>query len=117
MENSNLRNTLIYSVLVILVLGAAVFMWMYPAKTPTLGVVDMRMLIAQRAEDLAKTIPVGTKVRSHQIRELTDQLRDDLQLFAQENGVVLLNKGTVAGGELPDYTDAALGVYKVGERS
>lgn len=107
------KDTLIYSVLVIIAFGAALMMFWRAPKPPALGVVDMRLLISQRAQHIARP---GVMLTTHQIKDLSQHLRDDLNDLARENGVILLTKSIVAGGELPDYTDAALSLAEQGER-
>ena len=107
------RDTLIYSVLIIGAFGAASLMIWWAPKAPTLGVVDMRLLISQRAQVIARP---GVTLTTYQIKDLSQHLRDDLNDLARENGVILLTKGVVAAGELPDYTDAALSLSEEGER-
>lgn len=107
------RDTLIYSVLVIVAFGAALLMIWWAPKPPALGVVDMRLLISQRAQTIARP---GVTLTTNQIKDLSQHLRDDLNDLARENGVILLTKGVIVGGELPDYTDAALSLAEEGER-
>lgn len=86
-------------------------------STPRLAVVDMQALVAKRSQQLAKTgshksmvdsrAPgKGTaKISSHQIREAGEQLKEVLEAFAARHHLILLAKGAVMGGSLPDYTE------------
>jgi hypothetical protein len=77
---------------------------------PQLGVVDMQVLIAKHSQHLAKPKAgqKSGKVSSYQIQELSDRLKEDLEFFAAKHNLILLAKGSVMGGKLPDYTDEFL---------
>lgn len=107
------QETLIYSVMIFGGLISGVAMFCCAPKSPAIGVIDMRLLISQRAQAIVQP---GVTLRSHQIKDLSLRLRNDLNDLARENGVILLTKGVVAGGELPDYTDAALSLIEKGDR-
>lgn len=107
------RETLIYSVLIIMTFGTALLMIWWAPKPPALGVVDMRLLITQRAQNIARS---GITLTAHQIKDLSQHLKDDLNDLARENGIILLTKSVVVGGELPDFTPAALSLAEEGER-
>lgn len=119
MRNISLKDTLIYSVIASLVLAAG-FGIFWSAKKPTFAVVDMNRLISQRAQNLAKLRLTGDqskqKIMTQQIRDISTNLKEDLDDFAKENGVIILSKGAVAGGQLPDFTEAALSLFDEGER-
>ncbi len=119
MRNISMKDALIYSVIASLVLAAG-FGVFWTAKRPTFAVVDMHRLISQRAQDLAQLRLTGDqskqKIMPQQIRDLSTKLKEDLDEFAKENGVIILSKGAVAGGHLPDFTDAALSLFDEGER-
>lgn len=87
-------------------------------SSPRLAVVDMQALIAKRSQQLAKTgsrkstvdsrAPAdkrAVKISSHQIREAGEQLKEVLEAFAARHHLILLAKGAVMGGSLPDYTE------------
>jgi len=77
---------------------------------PQFAVVDMQVLIAQHSQHLAKTQSHKKpgKVSPQQIQELSDRLKEDLESFATKHKLILLTKGSVMGGALPDYTDQFL---------
>jgi hypothetical protein len=96
-----------------LVLGEALgsgTAWPFFKPPPRLAVVDMQALIAKGSEHLAKTSPNkafgkgSAKVSSHQIQETGEQLKETLEAFAAKHHLILLTKGAVMGGNLPDYT-------------
>ena len=119
MKNISMKDALIYGVIASLVLAAGFSMFLRP-KQPTFAVVDMNRLISQRAQNLAKLRLTGDqskqKIMPQQIRDLSTNLKEDLDDFAKENGVIILSKGAVAGGHLPDFTEAALSLFEEGER-
>ena len=82
----------------ILTIAMGVLWWTRPV-VPRFGIVDMQALIAQKAQAIAKT--PGAKV----LPEHIDELKHVLQQVAEERHVVLLVKGAVIGGDLPDMTD------------
>ncbi|MBX9744510.1 MAG: hypothetical protein K2X08_04795 [Chlamydiales bacterium] len=107
------QESLIYSVLVLAGLAVGAAMICCAQKSPTIGVVDMRLLISQCAQAIVQP---GVTLRSHQIKDLSLRLRNDLNDLANENGVILLTKEVVAAGQLPDYTDAAMSLIEKGNR-
>ncbi len=115
MRNISMKDALIYSVItsLILVVGCGVF---WSARKPIFAVVDMNRLISQRAQKLAKLNLTGDqskrKIMTQQIRDLSTNLKEDLDDFAKENGVIILSKGSVAGGQLPDFTEPALSLFE-----
>jgi len=80
-----------------------------------LGAEDMQALIAEQSRRLAST---GTgkraagKVSTHQLREVSGRVRDILESFATHHRLVLLNKGAVVGGNLPDHTPEILALLE-----
>jgi hypothetical protein len=84
--------------------------WSFFKLSPRLAVVDMQALIAKGSQHLAKTTSHkalgkgSAKVSSHQIQEVGEQLKETLEAFAAKHHLILLSKGVVMGGNLPDYT-------------
>ena len=88
--------------------------WSFLKLSPRLAVVDMQALIAKGSQHLAKNSPnktlgkgfakVSNHVSSHQIQEVGEQLKEKLEAFAAKHRLILLAKGAVMGGNLPDYT-------------
>ncbi len=77
------------------------------SKKPTLAVIDVQRIITKRAEILADSKISGTKY----LQKAADQLKGDLHDFAKNQGIILLAKGTLVGGNLPDFTDSFLAFY------
>jgi hypothetical protein len=100
-----MKDVILYGVLASLGLGMGAT-WMISPKVPVFAVVDTGVLISQRAQKLAKIH--GTKINPQQIQEVSEHLKDDLKSFAQVHQVILLTKGAVVGGALPDLTDEFL---------
>jgi hypothetical protein len=71
------------------------------------GTVDTGALIAKQSEILAKHYPKG-KVSSHLLQQGADQIKEKVGAFAKENNLVIIAKGAIWGGSLPDYTDQIL---------
>jgi hypothetical protein len=94
--------------------------WDFFKSPRRLAVVDMQALIAKGSQHLAKTSPnkalgkgsakVFNHVSSHQIQEAGEQLKETLEAFAAKHRLILLAKGAVMGGVLPDYTDEIMEV-------
>jgi|GEM_PF-3342467 len=84
--------------------------WPFFKPPPRLAVVDMQALISKGSQHLAKTSSIkalakAAKVSSHQIQEMSEQLKETLEDFAAQHHLILLAKGAVMGGNLPDYTE------------
>ena len=69
---------------------------------PERALVDMQALIAQQSQRLAKTRP--GKVSARQVQEVSDRIKEILEIFAAKHNLILLAKGGVMGGALPDHT-------------
>jgi hypothetical protein len=69
--------------------------------------VDTTALIAKQAEKLAKHYPQG-KVRKNELEHLANQIKEKVATFAKDNGLVIVAKGAIWGGNLPDYTEKIL---------
>ena len=87
--------------------------WTFFKPPPRLAVVDMQALIAKGSQHLAKSsskkVPdEASKVSSHQIQKAGEQLKETLETFATKHHLILLIKGAVMGGDLPDYTNAIM---------
>jgi hypothetical protein len=87
--------------------------WSFFKPPLRLAVVDMQALIAKGSQHLAKTSPnkaLGktSKVSSHQIWQAGEQLKETLEAFATKHHLILLAKGAVMGGNLPDYTEEVM---------
>lgn len=70
-------------------------------KSPaSFAVVDLNLLLSQKAQDLAKE----GLVTPQQIREVSEKLREELNDLAERRGVTVFAKSSVFGGQLPDLT-------------
>jgi len=79
-------------------------MWALAPRPHPLAVVDMNALIAKGSQELLRQGKSSTK----HVHEWGNQLKEDLESYAGEQGIILLTKGAVVGGNLPDVTDAFL---------
>ena len=75
--------------------------WILLPKAQSFGVIDMQILIADRAQLLAKS----GRMNPRQIHDLAETLKEELQDFAREKGIILLTKSAIAGGNLLEYTN------------
>ena len=73
-----------------------------PPQEAQLAVVDLQTLVSQR-----QGIP-PREPQAHLVSQLAKSLGADLELFAKQHNLILLHKGTVAGGDIPDQTTAFL---------
>ncbi len=74
---------------------------------PSFGVVDTQALVQFEAQKLAKESP-KKGVSDQQLEEVANNLKERIKSFAYLNQVVVLAKGAVWGGYLPDYTEMFL---------
>lgn len=90
----------------------------------SLAVVDMQLLISKKSQQLAmsqaseKRKPEARELfpLSHlSIQEAASQLNDDLNAFAATHNLVLLAKGAVVSGDIPDKTQEILAILEKGE--
>lgn len=93
-------------VLTLSVLNALVY------RRQVLVTVDAAVLVAKQAEQLAARYP-KSKVTTHELQQIADQLKESVARIAKENNLVILAKGAVWGGDLPDYTDMILKLITV----
>jgi hypothetical protein len=88
--------------------------WSFLKLSPRLAVVDMQALVAKGSQHLATTssnkVPgkgsakVSNQVSNHEIWQAGEQLKETLEAFALKHRLILLAKGAVMGGSLPDHT-------------
>lgn len=100
--------------------------WICSSKSshPTsLAVVDMQLLISRKSQQLAMDQASerhNPKVQELfplsrlSIQEAANHLKDDLNTFAATHNLVLLAKGVVAGGDIPDKTQEVLAMMEKG---
>ena len=80
-------------------------------QRPTIGIIDAHALVAIEAKTFAQLYPKGS-VPPEALQKIADKLKDAVADFAKEKGLVLLAKGAVWGGELPDFTDLMIEYLK-----
>ena len=80
-----------------------IFVWLIP-KTLKIGVVDMQVLVAASANQLAARYSDG-QVPKSQLQKSIEHIKSTLEDFAVQNLVVLLNKSAVLNDGVEDYTN------------
>lgn len=93
---------LIGSLCLVAVILLAGIMLLVPKK-PEFGTLDTAHLISLKAQDLARKSP-NDRVSQHRIRQATEDMQFEINLWCKAKNVVLLSKGMVMGGQIPDYT-------------
>ena len=68
-------------------------------------VIDTQLLVRLKAEDLAESYE-HCPVPPHKLQQIAEQLKEKMQAFADKHHLIVLSKGAVWGGKLPDYTEA-----------
>ncbi len=71
------------------------------------GTVDTSTLIAKQSQLLAKHSRQG-KISQHILQEGANQIKEKVAAFANDNNLVIIAKGAIWGGTLPDYTEKVL---------
>lgn len=84
-------------------------------KEPSLAVVDMKVLISKKSQQVAKNQPPEKSNNSLPIREAAAQLKEDLSTFATIHNLILLTKGVVISGDVPDKTEEILEAMEKGD--
>jgi hypothetical protein len=104
-----MKKTIIQTTTIVLILFElavlSIFLFLRPKHA--FGTVDTSALIAKQSEILAKHYPQG-KVSQHILQEGADQIKEKIATFAKDNGLVIIAKGAIWGGTLPDYTEQIL---------
>ena len=121
-----MKDSLIYGILGGL-MGSLYMGWICSPKSlqssnASLAVVDMQTLISKKSQQLAmKLTSEAVKAEasdpiSHvSIQEAASRLKEDLNTFAVIHNLVLLSKGSVVGGDVPDRTQEVLSMIEKGE--
>ena len=90
----------------------------------SLAVVDMQALISKKSQQLAMNQSLEKHNSQRQeliplsrlsIQEAANHLKDDLNAFAATHNLVLLAKGVVISGNVPDKTQEILDILEGGE--
>lgn len=111
-------------------IGSIYMGWIFSPKPPQLAVVDMQALVSRRSQQLAKVLVPQTlvpealipdtlipEIPASSIREAGDRLKEGLKAFAITHNLILLTKGGVVGGNLPDKTEEILALIEEGDFS
>ena len=109
-------------------IGSLYMGWIYSPKPPSLAVVDMQALISMKSQQLAKTLGSGTLVpETHmsktrvsetllsETQEAGERLKKGLKAFALTHNLILLAKGAIVEGNLPDKTEEILALIEKGD--
>lgn len=83
----------------------SIFLFLRPKHA--FGTVDTSALIAKQSEILAKHYSQG-KISNPILQEGADQIKEKVRAFAKDNNLVIIAKGAIWGGNLPDYTEKVL---------
>ena len=83
----------------------SIFLFLRPKHA--FGTVDTSALIAKQSQILAKHSPQG-KVSQQILQKDADQIKEKVRAFARDNNLVIIAKGAIWGGNLPDYTEKVL---------
>jgi hypothetical protein len=73
-----------------------------PPSQATLAIIDLQGLISKEQGALP------SKSHARMVEQLAKSLGQDLEIFAKDHGLILLQKGTVVGGDIADKTAAFL---------
>ena len=101
MKKSTINFLVLVGVLWLLSLTVLLFLQMN--KKPTLGVIDTHALVAIEAQKIAALYP--NNIPAEKLQQMADQLKNRVEEAAKKEGFILLAKGAVWGGELPDFTE------------
>jgi len=86
---------------------AAFWLGVSNARSKTLGLVDMQLLLSTQSQQLAKVYPNGN-VPSGVMQQVVEEMKSVIDSFGKSQKITLLAKGAVLSGELPDYTQEIL---------
>ena len=104
-----MKKTIIQTTTIVLILFEvtvlSIFLFLRPKHV--FGTVDTNALIAKQSQILAKHYPKG-KISNSILQQGADQIKEKVATFAKENNLVIIAKGAIWGGTLPDYTEAIL---------
>ncbi|MBY0281473.1 MAG: hypothetical protein K2W94_04865 [Alphaproteobacteria bacterium] len=103
-----MKKTIIQTTTIVLILFEltilSIFLFLRPKYA--FGTIDTNVLIAKQSQILAKHYPHPQgKVSHHLLQQGADEIKEKVATFAKENNLVLIAKGAIWGGALPDYTE------------
>lgn len=81
-------------------------------KPLKMGTIDTSLIIAEKAKVLAKQ-DLKAYLSPLKIRQVGDQIKEDVAKWATANKVTLIAKGAVWSENLPDYTERVLAVLQL----
>ncbi len=99
---TNQRLSLIALVTVFSLSVAALWLGL-SSSSPKLVTVDLPLILAERAQKLAKTYPSGT-VPPGIMSRVVAEIKEVITAYGSDQKLTLLAKGAVLSGDLPDYT-------------
>ena len=106
-DEKSMKKTIIQTTTIVLILFEltvlSIFLFLRPKYA--FGTIDTSALIAKQSELLAKHYPQG-KVSQQILQQGADQIKEKVRAFAKDNNLVIIAKGAIWGGNLPDYTEA-----------
>lgn len=122
-----MKDGLIYGIFGGLI-GSLYMGWICSSKSShphpaSLAIVDMQLLVSRKSRQLAMgKAREGYRSQASEnfplshlsIREAANHLKDDLNDFAATHNLVLLAKGSVVGGDVPDKTQEVLAMMEKG---
>lgn len=82
----------------------ALLIFAFKPSSQTFGVVDVQRIIAEQAKNLASQYPQG-QVPKEKLRETVEEIKETLDAWAHSRKIVLIAKGALWGGQVPDYTE------------
>ena len=88
----------------LIILGTNV--WQLVRETK-FAMVDAQYIVNTEAQKLAKLYPKGN-VPELKLQQLVNRLRSVVEDYAEKNKVIVIAKGALMGGVLPDYTEVIL---------
>ena len=100
-----------------LILAVMLWLWLITVmllrtlKQPKIGLVDAQLLIANQAKKIASLYPNGN-LPPEKLLQLAEQIKSSVETHATDHNIILLAKGAVWGGTLPDYTENIIAALK-----
>lgn len=81
-------------------------------KPLKMGTIDTSLVIAEKAKVLAKQ-DLKAYLSPLKMRQVGDQIKEDVAKWAAANKVTLIAKGAVWSENLPDYTESVLATLQL----
>lgn len=108
-EKNCMKKTIIQTTTIVLIFFEVTVLSLFLFLRPkyAFGTVDTSALIAKQSELLAQHYP-KRKVNQQILQDGADQIKEKVATFAKDNNLVIIAKGAIWGGTLPDYTEKVL---------